>query len=113
MCLIVYDSEKDNESTFIHEMQSLMNERLICVYKNKTLYTIRKDFSEIYNRLQLEEKHIVAIRNGNDVMINDFTVKRTTKLGHEILMTWYTGNVNEQGTFNAFKIDSPLVESLY
>lgn len=113
MRLIVYDSEYDNESQFIHNMQSLMNEMLICVYKDKKLYTVRQNFSEIYNRLLLKEKHIVVTKKGNDVMINDFTIKRTTKLGKEILMAWYTGHVNEQNVFNAFNIDSPLVESLY
>lgn len=113
MHLITYDSKYDSKLKIIHEIQSLINGMLICVYKDKKLYTIKKTFLDVYNELLLKYERIVVIKNDNDIIINDFTIKRTTKLGKEMLMTWYVGKTNERNIFSAFWIDSPLVESLY
>lgn len=113
MSFTIYDSYRDNKSEFIDQMQNLIGERLICVYESNKLKVIKNTFAEVYDELEKKDEHIVVTSKGDDVIINDFLIKRTTELGKSIFVAWWYGHSYETTVFDAFKIDSPLLEPLY
>lgn len=110
---LIYDSEKNDKSEFIKQMQNLTGEMLICVYKNHELVSIDSSFAETYSVLENELEHIVATRHGDDIMIDNFLIRRTTELGKSIFISWWHGCSYELSVFNSFEFDSPLLEPLY
>lgn len=113
MSFTIYDSRRHDKSEFIQQMQNLIDGKLICVYKHDRLRAIKNTFDEVYRELENNYEYIVAIRNDDDVIINDFLIKRTTELGKSIFIAWWQGCSYETTVFDAFSIDSPLLETLY
>lgn len=114
MCVVIHDSYIDNKTVFIKTMTKLVGEEtLICVYRNGKLKTIRRTFEEIYDELECKGERIVVTKHGDDVMMNNFLIKRTTSLGKSILTAWWCGHSYEYSVFDAFKLDSPLLKSFY
>jgi hypothetical protein len=111
---MIYDSRENNESQFISYMQSLMGNMLVCVYKDGRLCNVSRYFKDVYNALQKASEYVVVTRNGNNVLINDYIIMRTTELGKDILVSWYKGHTYyEYNMLGSFKIDSPLVRTIY
>jgi hypothetical protein len=74
---------------------------------------IKRTFIDIYNELEKECGYVIVTRCGDDIMINNFLIKRTTEFGKWVFIMWWKGYNQNAHIFDSFKFDSLLLEPLY